>query len=664
MAGWEEGIMDNPYKGIYDMRNVDIVTIPGEASVAMKTQAVNTQGAITALTFTVDAGTSVFTYDGVVPLEVNTAIFFTGADLPAGLSQNQAYYIITTPTPTTFTISTYATGVQKTVSDIGSGVMTFTTIQLGTPVCYATGLYSFAYHYFMSDSNGRTWVLSTTYFGNITPLKWIYLNNLGSEDVSSADPILGIVYYKEFLLTFTTSGINALWLFNNYYATSNPYLKWATSGRWYNNWLICGSSSNDTRESRQALLAPNDIIYFCNQNYVGSLEEVDGAVFGLASTHTNNTGAMVSGSSTITTTTSFFSSKDIGSVIVGPNIPAGSKIIYFNNNKSVVIDNDATGSSSGETFTITQSYTYTADALFVSSNDLVNCIENFNAGILIGGVKNRIYYWDLLSNGWQNVIYLSENWVKRIVTVNNTAYIFGGHKGRIFITNGGNATPFWKIPEYLSNTTNPYIEWQDAIFNNNQLYFGFTMRTNANTTINECGGLWAVDVDASSPTYPRLQNILSYGTYNGYVSALCKYLMTGPLTSPSSDGYGLLIGWYNGSIGGVDKTISTPYTGGESYIILDPIPVGQLKTKRTFENLEYKLAAPLVSGETVALYYRTDLSSAFTLVPITSGGNTGDISGLTDTVNFENCQWVQIKVVLTGTATNPSYVRLTEVRLR
>lgn len=34
-------------------------------------------------------------YDGVVPLEVNTAITFAGADLPNGLLENTPYYIKT-----------------------------------------------------------------------------------------------------------------------------------------------------------------------------------------------------------------------------------------------------------------------------------------------------------------------------------------------------------------------------------------------------------------------------------------------------------------------------------------------------------------------------------------------------------------------------------------
>lgn len=661
ISGWEEGILDNPYEGIYDMRNCEVVSVPGEISVANKTETMQSQGAISAVSFTVNSGTGVFTYDGVVPLEVNTAIYFIGADLPSGLSEYTAYYVLTTPTSATFTISAMAGGTQTTVSDTGSGTMTFTTIQMGTPQYYAKGYFEGRNMYFMSDDLGRTWVYSNTNFGNTS--KWVYMNNRTSENPSTSywSQILGLVYYKEFLISFTTTYINAIWLFSTYYSGGgSPYLQWITSGHWSNNWQSCGGSSNSTSESRQAISAPNDLVYFCNQHYVGSIDEVDGDVFSLAETKTTDTGVTTEDSSTITTTDSFFASKDVGSVIVGIGIPTGSRIIHYNNSKSVVIDKLATASGTLLTFTITQSYTYSPEALFVSTSDIVNCLSVFSNGILIGGLENIVYYWDLLSQGWNYPIYLSENKIKRIVTSNNTAYIFAGTKGRIFVTNGGNATPFWKIPEYLSNTTNPYIFWTDAVRKNNQLYFGFQVKTNGGTTINQYGGLWAVDIDAVSPVYPRLQNQLSYATYSGYVSALCDFEMNTPFTNPSSDGYGLFIGWNDGSVGGIDKGISTPYTNYESYAIGDPIPVGTFLDKRNYTSVEFKLASPIVSGEKVRISWRTNLSDSFTVL-----GETTTAGAISDVFrpNFMNVQWLQLKVELSSTATTPSYVRLRELRI-
>lgn len=155
---------------------------------------------------------------------------------------------------------------------------------------------------------------------------------------------------------------------------------------------------------------------------------------------------------------------------------------------------------------------------------------------------------------------------------------------------------------------------------------------------------------------------MSYGTYSGYVSAICQYRGSASPTIPSADGYGLFMGWYSGSTGGIDKGISTPYTGGQSYIDCDPLPVGSFLLKKTLENVQFKLGVPLVANESVALYYRLDINDSYTLIPITQGGGVGYISGLAGN-NFENAQWIQIRVVLTSTATNSSYCRLREIRL-
>jgi hypothetical protein len=80
--------------------------------------------------------------------------------------------------------------------------------------------------------------------------------------------------------------------------------------------------------------------------------------------------------------------------------------------------------------------------------------------------------------------------------------------------------------------------------------------------------------------------------------------------------------------------------------------------------MEYKLAVPLVAGESVSLAYRTSINGSYVDVPITSGGATGDLSGITDSINFENSQWIQVRATLNGTATTPSYVRLKEIRIR
>jgi len=360
----------------------------------------------------------------------------------------------------------------------------------------------------------------------------------------------------------------------------------------------------------------------------------------------------------------------LGAEIVGVGIPSGARIGSITNSKEaeLAVGDEATINDTGVTFTVPAGYAFTASALFLP-NDIATCIAELNGYVLTGGVENVIYPWDRLSTTYDYPIRLSENYISKLVTVNTTTYIFAGRRGNIYQTNGGNVSYFKTIPIFLSETYNPIIRFQDAIFNRNHLYFSFTAQENDGTDIDEYGGIWAIDLKSGGM---YLANQLSYATYAGYASALFPF--NGDVSSASAtsvynefgtnQGTGLFAGWYDGTSYNIDISDEDPYSSGESYVVSDMIPTGQIWTKRTFENIEYKLATPLVTGESVALYYRQNITEAFTQIPITQGGAVGDLSGIAGVTNFENVQWIQIKAVLTSTNTTPSFVRLREIRIR
>ena len=356
-----------------------------------------------------------------------------------------------------------------------------------------------------------------------------------------------------------------------------------------------------------------------------------------------------------------FTQADVGAILTAVSIPVGTYIVSINSSSSVIVSNTI-GANTGISTTIYTAYSFNEKVLPLPNNDQANCLEELGSNLMIGGVNNYIYPWDRISPNFTTPIFLSETVISRMVTINTTMYIFCGFKGRIFITNGANATPFYKMPEYLTDTTNPYIIWTDACFNRNQLYFGFQVIKNDGTTISTMGGLWAVDVDSVTLVSPRLSNQMSYGTYAGYVNAIHIYRYFGYNTTPSNDGYGLFIGWNNGSTGnGIDKGISTPYIAGQSFVNCDIIPIGQYLTSKTIQGIEYKLGTPLVTGESVTIGYRTQMSGSFTDNPLETYVS-GSLSQW-GSPKFEKSQWLQLQLILTSTATNPSFCRVREVRI-
>jgi hypothetical protein len=125
-----------------------------------------------------------------------------------------------------------------------------------------------------------------------------------------------------------------------------------------------------------------------------------------------------------------------------------------------------------------------------------------------------------------------------------------------------------------------------------------------------------------------------------------------------------MAGWYDGSTYGIDVPQEDPYTNYESFFDTDFIPVGTLLDPFTPSQVEWKTSRPLVTGEGVKMSYRTNIAEAFTLIgetlPLSADGRLSDVYQ----TNFQKAQWVQLRVHTKSTATNPTYTRVTECRLR
>jgi len=591
VSGFDGGIADSPYKGISDIRNVDLISIPEEASVAFKTTTTITQSPLATQAFTASSSSGLLlTWAGGTALADNTAVTVanSGGALPTGLAVDTAYYVINS-TATTFKLALTAGGAAIAFTDAGTGTHTFSTINMGKPkfksTASSTALGVLAYYYFLLDANGRAW-----YYYQQS--QWVYMKNLGAGNENTAGVTEngnGLVFWKNYLLVFRWQNIAIIQVIDA--SGINTITELTTAGNWTVAWQSMigpwSTSNYPTNVSHAAIAGPtDDVVYFCNTAFIGTIMQNAGTVF-------------------------------------------------------------APGTAA--------TFTFNASALALPLAEIAQCLAQLGTNILAGGLYNIVYSWDRVSPGYLP-IFISENLVAQIVTTNTTAYFFAGQRGRIFECNGSQAQLFKKVPDHLSNTVNPYYTWGGALTSRNQLYFGVQATDNARVAINQYGGLWAIDLDSKAI---RLVNRLSYASYAGIASSLTTVL--GPTTS---DGFGLLIGWFT-TVGGVDKGSSAPYSGGESYVDSDMMPLGTFLDPFTPTQVEWKTSVGIGANgtsESVALYYRTNLSDSFTLIGSTSS-TTGQISDMYQ-VNFQKAQWVQLRAVLTSNATTPTYCRLTEFRIR
>lgn len=588
--GFEAGIADAPEQGIAMMRNINIVSIPGEGVVNFATSAINTPTTqVSGASCTTDTATHSVTWTpGIVVLYTGNAVTF-GAST-GGVTSGVIYWVGNI-SGSTFKVYTAIGRDASTVVNVTDASNTFTVITFGQAthkaLDYVNG------NVFFLDANGRAWWVNTS--GDLT-----YIGNNPTEN-SLTTHGNGLCVFGVYLFVFRDAAIDYLPITE---LTANNAPGWQY--RWQTTNITSSSSAN--AHSHFALVGQDGAMYFCNDKYVGR-------------------------------------------VLVAT--PASGPITF-----------DPTSSGT---------YTYSPLAFYISAsgNELSTCLAELGTNMLIGGIQNKIYIWDrIVSSGGSYPVILSENYTTRMVTTNSTTYIFAGNRGRIYQTNGANVQLFKKIPDHIVldfiGSTDPYYTWLDAMYWKNQIYFSFSTAKNDGTAITNLGGVWALDVSMNimgTPTSVALRqsNTLSFGVA-GYPYAIAPNIRT---TTPA--GAGLYIAWSSSlsSVYGVDVTTSSPYTtsnatAGEIYC--DLIPTGTSIDPKTFKQIEFKLSAPLVSGERVRLYTRQNYSDSWSNLV----GTTTTVGALSDnyTVNFQKGQWIQVFAELCSTASTPSYTRLKEIRLK
>lgn len=645
--GFAKGIADSPYDGVADIRNANLITVPGEASVNFSLSAFSFpsySGNFVSLTAVGDTAT----YSGTT---IYNGVALTVASTANGLTAGTQYYA-GSATSTTFKFYTSyldALGITggAAVDITSNGSNTFTTTVPHLPKHYAYDPSSTIANYYFVDDAQKVWALMKT------NSQWVWLGNSTSSQGSGN----GLVAYHGWLILF--QGKNIQYLPTNFQTTS-----WTSS-----SFLLQANTEHP------ALVGYDDAIYYGDGSFIGSMYAI--ADYFLCSVDSADSGA-----DTVTVGLTYGSIPVINAPIIfyGASLPGGISqgTVYYVASAPSTTFSQATFQVSttlgGSALNITSSGTgnarnfepalssgssvWNTTALSLPAYETVNCLAELGTDLLIGGTTNRVYPWDRLSNSNRVPILISENGVQKMVTINTNTYIFAGNRGRIYKTNGSQAQLYKKIPDHLTGVIEPYITWTAVGYNRNQLYFSFSVTQNDGTAVATTGGLWAIDIDVDAL---RMTNLPSYGTNAGYISLFI------PIQSvtDTSNGFGFYAGWNNGSgTYGMDKTTSTPYSSYETYIDTEIVNLGRKLTQKTFENIEFLLASPLASGEGVKVYYRTNLAANFvacsTLYESTTAGTLSDVY----IPNFENVQWIQFRVYLKSTSSNPSYARLKELRLR
>lgn len=295
--GFDEGIADSPHKGFGLMRNVDIEAFPGAAKVKPAPISVFHTALSASCTGVVD--TDVLTLaTGTVPA-TKTAVKPTST--VSGVTANTVYFINKISGTTFYLYNTIANADAGTATgriDITATTsFTIATVNPGTINHIIkdprTGTR------FMQDSNGRVWYLASggsqafLLFNSVLDNAVAASGNLGSAAGN------GIVLYKQndsntthWLLAFRNAVIDII----DIYATAD-----IETPSWTNTWDFGGTATDSTLNSgassdnrHHAIVGQDDIVYFTDGRFVGSIKEASGSTFaaGTTSTYTGNDQAL------------------------------------------------------------------------------------------------------------------------------------------------------------------------------------------------------------------------------------------------------------------------------------------------------------------------------------------------------------------------------------
>lgn len=318
-------------------------------------------------------------------------------------------------------------------------------------------------------------------------------------------------------------------------------------------------------------------------------------------------------------------------------------------------------------------FQFTPQRLNLPTFETAQCMVEIGNVVLIGGKTNTVYPWNQVSALPTDLISLPEADVKVMINANNAAFIFAGNKGNVYITNGTAASLVLKVPDYcagIAGTPLTYIEprfsWGDAVYLRGRVYFSILDQTS--TKSGNCGGVWSF-VPSQNFSYGqdtglqlRLENQNSYGSYNG----MATLLIAAENQNAIAPQY--WASWQNSydeptsTQFGIDQTDDIPVT---TYIIeSDLMPTGTFLDKKTFQQTEFKFTTPLASGDSIALYWRVNSTSAWTAFDNQENETADLISGVYKQ-NFQAGQWLQLRAVCTTNATTTSsFNRFKELRVR
>lgn len=352
-----------------------------------------------------------------------------------------------------------------------------------------------------------------------------------------------------------------------------------------------------------------------------------------------------------------------GTGLVAPNygIWGQDNILYFTNGNFIASlqagssDFNPGGSSGTD-------YVFSPKALTLPAYETATFLAE-QGNNLLTSAGNRIYPWNRSSTSFNLPIQFSEP-LNKMIVINNIVYALAGLKGNIYISNGYSADLLKKIPDSFFGQNDPAYTWGGLMYHRNKLYFGVTTTTQGASN-QYLSGIFSLTIGNGNfiPEIPGslfFENQNSFGLFQTNLSGLASPNILIDDNNSSTDFY--YSAWFSNGVGGIDKSSTSVYTDGSTFIETDLIPVGTYLTQTTPIQVEFKLDAPMTVGDSITVLGRKSFTDSYSQFGQVFTATANNEVGWAFPSSIENLQWVQLKLILTTAAGD--VVRLREIRLR
>jgi len=300
-------------------------------------------------------------------------------------------------------------------------------------------------------------------------------------------------------------------------------------------------------------------------------------------------------------------------------------------------------------------YTWTQQALDLPSRYRIKCLDELGNNLMCGTWQGattpariaELFPWDRSSTTFGQPIVMEENGVHAIKNINQTLYILAGTEGRVYSSQGLIANLIGQIPKSIANTDGSIAltYFPGAIANyKGKLFFGV-----GSASAVDGMGVWSL-LQTSKGNILNLEHGISTGNWGASYALQIGVIL--PITDDS-----LLVGWYDAAPTasyGLDLTnTAAVYTSYAGYLTSPLYVVGTNLKGRQFTTLEFQLTRPLRTDEGVKIEYRTNLTASFTTIGTYTYTSLGAVLSHNAIAGIPKCEFVQIKISLTGDATSP-----------